>query len=241
MLNNSTFKIFVDFDGTISTTDIGEAMFLYFGEKEKSIKFVNDWIGQKINSSQLWKLLCGTVHNFDEIKFDEFLNTISIDLTFKPFVLFCKSEAFELKVLSDGFDYYIKKILKRENLMDLEVFSNKLIVHKNKNISPEFPYADEECTRCANCKRNHVLNFSSEEDFTIYIGDGFTDNCPAQHCDFIFAKDSLLKYCEINRITYFPYSNFNDVINKITELKSKKRLNKRHQAELKRREVFKQG
>lgn len=241
MLNNSSCKIFVDFDGTISTTDIGEAMFLYFGEKEKSKMFVNDWIEQKINSNQLWKLLCSTVHNFDEIKFDEFLNTISIDQTFKPFVLFCKAEAFELKVLSDGFDYYIKKILKRENLTDLEVFSNKLIIDKNKNISPEFPYTDEECTRCANCKRNHVLNFSSEEDYSIYIGDGFTDTCPAQHCDFIFAKDSLLKYCEINRITYFPYSNFNDVINKIRELKSKKRLNKRHQADLKRREVFKQG
>jgi 2-hydroxy-3-keto-5-methylthiopentenyl-1-phosphate phosphatase len=240
MLNNSSFKIFVDFDGTISTTDVGEAMFQYFGEKEQSIIIVNDWVEQKINSSQLWKLLCGTVHNFDEIKFDEFLNTISIDQTFRPFIRFCKSERFEVKVLSDGFDYYINKILKRENLMDLEVFSNKLIVDRN-NISPEFPYTDEECTRCANCKRNHVLNFSSEEDFTIYIGDGFTDICPAQHCDFIFAKDSLLKYCEINRITYFPYSNFNDVLNKLTELKSKKRLNKRHQAELKRKEVFKQG
>ena len=241
MLNNSSFKIFIDFDGTISTTDVGEAMFLYFGEKEKSIKFVNDWIEQKINSNQLSKLLCGTVHNFDEIKFDEFLNKIAIDQTFRPFVRFCKSEGFEVKILSDGFDFYIQKILKRENLMDLDVYSNKLIIDKNKNISPEFPYTDEECTRCANCKRNHVLNFSSEEDFTIYIGDGLTDTCPAQHCDFIFAKDSLLKYCEINRITFFPYSNFNDVLNKLTELKSKKRLNKRHQAELKRKEVFKQG
>jgi 2,3-diketo-5-methylthio-1-phosphopentane phosphatase len=241
MFDKNSLKIFVDFDGTISTTDIGEAMFQKFGDNEKSIIFVNDWIEQKINSNQLWKLLCGTVHNFDEIKFDEFLNTVSIDQTFKPFVRFCKSEGFEVKVLSDGFDYYIQKILKRENLMDLEIFSNKLIVNKNKNISPEFPYNDEECTRCANCKRNHVLNFSSEEDFTIYIGDGFTDTCPAQHCDFIFAKDSLLKYCEINRITYFPYTDFNDILKKINELKNKKRLHKRHQAELKRREVFIQG
>jgi 2,3-diketo-5-methylthio-1-phosphopentane phosphatase len=241
MLNNNSFKIFVDFDGTISTTDVGEAMFQYFGDKEKSIEFVNEWIEQKINSSQLWKLLCSTVKNFDEIKFNEFLDKISIDSTFPAFVQFCRSEGFELRVLSDGFDYYIQNILKRENLANLEVYSNKLIIDKDKNISPEFPFTDEECKRCANCKRNHVLNFSSEEDFTIYIGDGLTDTCPAQHCDFIFAKDSFLKYCEINRITYFPYSDFNDIIKKINELKSKKRLHKRYQAELKRKEVFIQG
>jgi len=241
MLNNNSFKIFVDFDGTISTIDIGEAMFQYFGDKEKNIKFVNDWIEENVNSSRLWKLLCSTVTNFNENKFEEFLSKISIDPTFSSFVQFCKLNGFELCVLSDGFDYYIHKILQREKLTDIEVYSNKLIIDKNKNIIPEFPYTDEECSRCANCKRNHILNLSSEEDFTIYIGEGFSDTCPAQHCDFIFAKDSLLKYCEINRITYFPYSDFNDIIKKIDELNNKKRLHKRHQAELKRREVFIQG
>jgi len=241
MLNNNSFKIFVDFDGTISQTDIGDAMFQYFGDKEKCIDYVNDWIEQKINSSQLWKLLCSTVLNFDEIKFGEFLNEIPIDPSFSTFVQYCKAEGFELRILSDGFDYYIQKILQRENLLDIEVYSNKLIIDDGKNITPEFPYTDEECSRCANCKRNHVLNFSSEEDYTIYVGDGYTDTCPAQYCDFIFAKDSLLKYCEINRVTYFPYSNFSDILKKMNELKDKKHLHKRHQAELKRREVFIQG
>jgi len=241
MSNKYSFKIYVDFDGTISTTDVGEAMFYHFGKKEESLNFVNDWVEQKINSGQLWKLLCGTVKNFNEIMFEKFLNNISIDPTFLTFVQFCKKEGFELKVLSDGFDYYINKILKREKLIDLEVYSNRLIIDKDKNLIPEFPYTDEECSRCANCKRNHVLNFSSEDDFTIYIGDGYTDTCPAQYCDYIFAKDSLLKYCEINRITYFSFSDFKDIQKKINELKNKKRLHKKHQAELKRREVFIQG
>lgn len=241
MLNNNSFKMFVDFDGTITTTDVGEAMFQHFGDKEKSFVFVNDWVDQKINSKQLWNLLCGTVSDFSEIKFDEFLKGITIDPAFSSFVQYCKAEKFELRILSDGFDYYINRILQNENLTGLEVYSNKLKIESDKSITPEFPYTDEECLRCANCKRNHILNFSSEDDFTVYVGDGFTDTCPAQYCDFIFAKDSLLKYCEINRITYFPFTDFNDVIKKINELKSKKRLNKRHQAELKRREVFIQG
>jgi predicted protein tyrosine phosphatase len=50
-----------------------------------------------------------------------------------------------------------------------------------------------------------------------------------------------LRYCEINRITYFPFENFIDVINKLNELAARKRLKKRFQAQLKRKEVYIQG
>ena len=65
-----------------------------------------------------------------------------------------------------------------------------------------------------------------------------SDNDAIQYVDFIFAKNDLLKYCEVNRITYFPFNNFDDVISRLDELSAKKRLKKRHQAELKRREAF---
>jgi 2-hydroxy-3-keto-5-methylthiopentenyl-1-phosphate phosphatase len=57
-------------------------------------------------------------------------------------------------------------------------------------------------------------------------------------CDFIFAKDDLLKYCEKERITFFPFNNFDDVIERMEMLRQKKRLKKRHQAELNRREIY---
>ncbi len=240
-LNNRSYKIFVDFDGTISQTDVGEAMFLRFGNVEKSKEWVDDWLNQKINSAELWRLLCSSVINFNEKEFDLFLDDIKIDPAFKNFVSYCESKGFELRILSDGFDYYIQKILRREELDHLEVYSNQLTFDKENKLIPLFPFTDEECSQCANCKRNHVLNFSSEDDYSFYIGDGNTDICPVQFCDFIFAKNSLLRFCEINRITYFPYSTFADVIKKIDELKEKKRLKKRHQAELKRREVFMTG
>ncbi|MCX7798360.1 MAG: MtnX-like HAD-IB family phosphatase [Melioribacter sp.] len=235
------FKIFVDFDGTITKEDIGELMFLKFGDEQKAKEIVNDWINEKINARQSWLLLCKTIQNLNIEEFDEFIFKTEIDESFKKFVEYCKVNNYELRVLSDGLDYYIKKILTKENLSELEVYSNKLTFDENGNLIPLFPYTDEECNRCANCKRNHVLNFSGEEEFSIYIGDGYSDICPAQYCDFIFAKKSLLKYCEINRITYFPYSNFNDIIIKLEELKNKKKLKKRYQALLKRREIFIQG
>ncbi len=103
---------------------------------------------------------------------------------------------------------------------------------------PSFPYYNSDCRSSANCKRNHILENSGEDDYTVFIGDGNSDFDAIQYVDFIFAKDSLLRFCEMNRITFFPFRNFDDVIVKLDELTSRKRLKKRHQAELKRREAF---
>jgi 2-hydroxy-3-keto-5-methylthiopentenyl-1-phosphate phosphatase len=140
--------------------------------------------------------------------------------------------------LSDGFDYYIDKILKRENLSHLKVFSNKLILTDDGKLTPSFLYYNADCRSAANCKRNHIIENSGEEDYSVFIGDGNSDNDAIQYVDFIFAKDDLLKYCEIQRITYFPFRNFDDVIMRLNQLLAKKRLKKRHQAGLKRREAF---
>jgi 2-hydroxy-3-keto-5-methylthiopentenyl-1-phosphate phosphatase len=129
----------------------------------------------------------------------------------------------------------------KENLSEVEVYCNKAVLNSENKILPIFPYSDEECKYCGNCKRNHILSHSSDDDYIIYIGDGYSDKCPIQFCDFVFAKDSLLKYCEINRITYFPFKDFNNVKMKLEVLKNRKRLKKKFQAEVKRKEVFMQG
>jgi 2,3-diketo-5-methylthio-1-phosphopentane phosphatase len=241
MNTNKTFKIFVDFDGTITKKDVGEILFLQFGNAEKAKEIVQDWIDRKINSRESWRLLCRTIEKLDKNEFDRFIDSQEIDESFKTFVDYCNADKHEIRIVSDGLDYYIDRILNRNGLSFVERFSNKLAFDDNGGFYPEFPYTDEECDRCANCKRNHIINYSGDEDYTVYIGDGYSDLCPAQYCDFIFAKGSLLRYCEINRITYFPFENFIDVINKLNELAARKRLKKRFQAQLKRKEVYIQG
>lgn len=239
-MKDKIFKIFVDFDGTISQQDIGEKMFLEFGDAEEAQRIIERWIRNEITSVDTWQQLCATVQNFNEEKFAAFLDSIEIDPTFKAFVAYCDTNNFELMILSDGLDYYIEKFLKREGLGHIKAYTNKL-TFEGSNLVPQFPHTDEECKQCANCKRNHVINNSSDDDYTVYIGDGYSDACPVQYCDFIFAKKSLLKFCEINRISYSPFKNFNDVRRKLDELNSRNRLKHRHQAELKRREVYLQG
>lgn len=243
MINNleKKFKIYIDFDGTVTTSDVGEEMFLKFGDAVKSYAIIDEWLKGKLNSKEVWLKLCETVKDFNEDNFSEFLNTIELDPYFKDFINFCSNNKFDVMILSDGLDYYINKITAKEKIENVKIFCNKLTIENNGTITPTFPFTDEECTLCANCKRNHILNSSNDEDITVYIGDGWSDTCAAQHCDFIFAKKSLLKYCENHRIPYYPFNHFDDVIKILNQIKQKKKIKKRHQAELKRREVYLQG
>lgn len=235
------FKFYVDFDGTITTEDIGEEMFVQFGDAEKSYKIIKEWLDKKITSQEVWSKLCKTIDKFDKEKFDDFLNNSTVDDKFHGFLDYCKKHSFDVTILSDGLDYYIDKISKKEKFNHLKKYSNKLKITNDGKLLPEFPYTDEECKLCANCKRNHILTTSGDDDITIYIGNGWSDTCAAQHCDFIFAKRSLLKFCEKNSVPYFPFKTFDDVLKIVDKLRTKKKVKKRNQASLKRREAYMQG
>ena len=231
------FKVFTDFDGTITKADVGDAIFRKFGAQEKVERIIVNLLSGKISAKQSWIELCDSTSDINPEELDEFIESIEIDSTFSQFINFCTEKNIEHFILSDGFDYYIERILRRENLKHLKYYSNHLSIENNRLI-PSFPYLDLSFESSANCKRNHIINHSGDDEYTVFIGDGNSDKYTVQFCDFIFAKDDLLKFCETERITYFPFNDFNDVSARIEKLMSMKRLKKRYQSELKRKEVY---
>jgi 2-hydroxy-3-keto-5-methylthiopentenyl-1-phosphate phosphatase len=237
-MTSQKIKIFIDFDGTITREDVGESIFRNFGDQIKVDKIIEELLSDKISAKQSWIGLCNAIDRIDINSLNEFIDNMEVDPGFHNLIKFCKDHKIEFIVLSDGFDYYIDKIFDREKLKDIRYYSNHLSISSLNKLIPEFPYEDTNSRNTANCKRNHIINNSSDEDITFYIGDGNSDKAPALYCDFIFAKKSLLKYCEKEKVSYFPYNTFNDVIAKLSVLLKQKRLKKRHQAMLKRREAY---
>ena len=230
------FKIFMDFDGTVTELDVGEAIFREFGDEEKSEAIVDDLLNDRISSKESWIKLCNSITSIDKKELDAFINKMCVEPTFKDLVEYCDENRIELFILSDGFDYYVDKILEKNDIKGIKVFSNHLEV--SDKLTPEFPYYDEACFSSSNCKRNHIINNSSDDDFTVFIGDGNSDKDAVEYCDFVFAKNDLLRHCEMQRITFFPFKNFNDVIRKLNELDKKKRLKKTYRAQLKRQQAY---
>lgn len=241
-------RIFIDFDGTITKEDVGNNLFEKFGGEICKLT-VNDFRNGKISAYECFTNEANACNTVLKPELDKFIDEQEIDSTFPDFLEYCetnKTSERDIKyyIVSDGLDYYIKKILNRYGLSYLDFFSNKLELEPADNgvrLKIDFPFTDDECDRCGFCKRNKILTLSADADIIIYIGDGYSDICPVRYADIVFARGELQAFCQKENITYFLYKNFNDVVNKMNEILARKNIRKRQQAEFNRKEIFSTG
>jgi 2,3-diketo-5-methylthio-1-phosphopentane phosphatase len=228
-------KIFCDFDGTITSKDLGDEIFKIFGEFEP---FHTQLINNEINIIEYWNCIVPTLKNTQESEIEELALNSDIDAYFLKFLEMCKSNHYKLTIVSDGFSSYINPILKPYNSYNFKVFTNR--INFNDIPKPEFYGESESCEcLCASCKRNVVLNNTSDDDLIVFIGDGYSDFCAAEHSDIIFAKKNLAKYCSGKRIPFYNFSTFFDILKIFDNYHNGKiKFRNRRQAELKRKSAF---
>lgn len=229
-------NIYLDFDGTITKKDIGDELFKDFGEfepwhtmlKEGSMSIADYW--RKVISTLDPKLTLNEISEYS-VKFET-------DTNLPVFVNYCQTQGYKLKIISDGFDGYIKPLMAHLRLDRIEVNCNQLIKTDN-GFEPLFPNASESCDcLCASCKRNSIVAGTPPENVIIFIGDGASDFCAAEHADIVFAKKALAAHCNKYKIPHYPFHNFFDVYKLMMNLEKNGRLKPRHQAYLKRKKAF---
>ncbi len=228
--------VFSDFDGTIAIKDIGDQLFKDFGEFEP---WHSKLLAGEMEISEYWLKVCSTLDkNLTPQDLTKYAENCEIDPYFKSFADFCASNGFPLTVVSDGYDAYINPILKKLGLEHLPVHSNRLN-YEDSAFVPMFPGASESCDCfCASCKRNSVLNSTDSDSIIVFIGDGNSDMCVAEHSDIVFAKKRLAAYCNKERIPHYPYKTFFDVKKIMADIIKKGKYRSRHQAVLKRKKAF---
>jgi 2-hydroxy-3-keto-5-methylthiopentenyl-1-phosphate phosphatase len=235
-------KIFVDFDGTITTRDVGNTLFREFGGAACDV-FIADYHEEKISAQELFRREAAAAGSILPADLHALLDRQTIDPGFKDFVAFCRQRQIEFYIVSDGLDYYIDRVLRAHEIQDLSFVANALSlaptgVDGRTSLSLDFPHGDTVCDRCACCKRNFMLTHAGDDDIIVFIGEGYSDRCPAQYADIVFAKDKLQTFCQRENISYYLYASFHDVTDRLSELLARRQLRKRRRAELKRKEAF---
>jgi 2-hydroxy-3-keto-5-methylthiopentenyl-1-phosphate phosphatase len=235
-------KIFVDFDGTITTQDVGNALFREFGGAACDA-MIAEYHQEKISAQELFRREAAAAGRILPADLHALLDRQTIDPGFKDFVDFCRAREIEFHVVSDGLDYYISRVLQAHGIQDVSFVANALVLPPvgadgRTVLSLSFPHGDSICDRCACCKRNFMLTHAGDDDIIVFIGEGYSDRCPVQYADIVFAKDRLQTYCQRENISYYLYASFHDVTERLKELLSRRQLRKRRRAELKRKEAF---
>jgi HAD superfamily phosphoserine phosphatase-like hydrolase len=227
----------------VCTRDIGEEFFRTFaGESVDAL--VDKLLRGDINSQQWLRRMCNAIPSMNRGIFETYVEPFVADPYFSSFVQFAEERSAAVTVVSDGLDAYVERVLSKAGLSRIPFFANHaefVTVNGMPKLSVSFPHTDAECTSCGNCKRNHMLSQSADEDIVVYVGDGFSDRCPVNYADIVFAKRHLIKHCQQQNITYHEFQNFGDVQKKLEEVLQRKHIRYRREAAMARRDVFMQG
>ncbi|NOY87808.1 MAG: MtnX-like HAD-IB family phosphatase [FCB group bacterium] len=212
------FAVFCDFDGTVTTRDVGYNLFHHFSQG-KNDELLPDWKSGRISTRECLRLEASMVKATPQ-EIYAFLQQFEIDKGFKDFVNFCDHNHMPLLITSDGLDFYIRFLLQKYQLSRLNFLSN--IGHlENGGITLAFPHHNIHCTRCGICKGEVIEQFrtNSEDKYKIiFIGDGYSDICATQQADIIFAKKDLEQYCLKKNIHYYAYETFYDIKRQMLQL-----------------------
>ena len=202
----------VDFDGTLSVRDTVDSLLERFADPEwEAVE--QEWLDGKITAVQCMQKQLRMVRA-DRVSLEKFFRTIQLDPDFLQFYEHVSQFA-EMAIVSDGLGHAIKVAMKNGALPDIPVFANKLhFVSDGIDIS--WPYMNTACTAGNGvCKCAVAKEISGDRQLVVLIGDGKSDACLAGKADIVFAKGSLITYCEVNGIAHHKFKTFADVLSEI--------------------------
>lgn len=231
-------RIFSDFDGTVTSTDVCNEIFKKFGDFENYFLLL---VNKKITLKEYWFALFKTLP--PGISLERLSNwglqNIDVDPSFLEFVRFCSDNVLPFEIISDGFKFYIEAFLKILGIEKLIPFFANDVVLKGNTYEPIFTFASESCyCDAGSCKRNFVLNKLQDVEILVYIGDGYSDFCLTEYADIIFAKKMLASFCNAHKIPHYPFRSFAEIKTILQKIINEGKLKFRRQALIARKKAF---
>lgn len=210
IFGNINLMLFViDFDGTLARTDTVDAMLEKFASPAwKDVE--QDWQSGRITAIECMGQQIRMVRA-EPVALEAFFESIELDPSFLPFYHHARRFG-TVAIVSDGLDHPIQVATRKAGLPEMPVFANRLhfVPH---GIDISFPHLNP-CCGAGNgvCKCAIARDLAQPEGSVVLIGDGKSDACLAHQADVVFAKKSLLSYCEEQGIAHIPFGSFDDVL-----------------------------
>ena len=203
--------ILCDFDGTISTYDMGYILVNHFSSEEwRTID--QDYCDGKIGSREAYSRIASLLKG-DEKAVLRFIQEHSdIDPHFSSFYQHCRKNHIDVKIVSDGLDFYIRTLLQIHHLAEIPFYANTTRFLSGGGVEISFPHSSAECGFCGTCKRKLIQLHRADYDAITFVGNGLSDRCVAAEADFVFAKDSLYPFCIDQDITCHYFQSFCEIL-----------------------------
>lgn len=194
--------VLTDFDFTITEVDVGDLV--SFTLAPPSAETLRRFRDKEIGTRRYW---LDSMARVDQAAGEALADTVAIDPQFAAFARWCEAQQIPLAVVSDGFWFYIRRILEREGLGHLPVFCNEMVAPGQL----AFPHGNPACDFCGTCKALVARQVRAAGARIVYCGDGVSDLYATGFADWVFAKGRLARHMQEKGSPYYPLESFGGV------------------------------
>lgn len=202
-------RVYCDFDGTISTVDTTDLVLTRLAAPEWEALEAR-WVAGEITAAECMRAQVALIGG-DDADLDAVLDSVELTPGFIDFADWCEANAVPLVVVSDGVDYFIRRILARHGVVGLEVISNQLATDEVGGRALEQPWSRAGCAAGSGVCKCQVTAPRAEAESMVFIGDGRSDFCVSGRADLLFAKDKLADYAHSRGMPHHVFTDFNDI------------------------------
>jgi HAD superfamily phosphoserine phosphatase-like hydrolase len=191
----------LDFDGTLTESDVNEALFLRFvgSEWTSRIEAASKELTRDPASPALIDALReASIHL--QASEEECLAFVRASLPLRPgltdLIDTADRLALETHIVSYGFEFYIRDYLRTADVEDrVTLHAGRTARRLDGGLDLTYKGPDGGPVH-SDWKLRWLAHFRAAADEVAYAGDGSSDVAPAQHCAVVFARDSLLRGLE---------------------------------------------
>ncbi|MGH9408148.1 MAG: HAD-IB family phosphatase, partial [Vicinamibacterales bacterium] len=212
--------VFLDFDGTVSRADVVDAILERHADQSWT-KVEEAWRAGRIGSRECLRAQMALVRA-TPAELEALVAQVGLDTGFEALLETCAQHGAAVRIISDGFDYCIERILRGASpraqtlLTEVGVYASRLRPARGGRWDVGFPHFDVVCDHgCATCKPAVMAMLNPSCAPSVFVGDGLSDRFAAGAADLVFAKDKLAAYCREQGPAYEPYGTLSDVAAKL--------------------------
>ena len=202
--------IVVDFDGTVTETDVLDTIASKFGDPDVYQEVEDGLHGGRMTLRDV------ITREFEPVRMplgeavQWALENVRMRSGFRELVELARERGWRVVVVSSGFHELIEPMLEHEGI-EVELHANRVDARPD-GWRVIWQYDDEECESCGeSCKRSIVKELGGDDEI-VYIGDGFSDRCAAEASDRVFATRELGRYLDERGVSFEHFDDFHSIV-----------------------------